>query len=123
MKEKEAQLSLKIYLQLWSGPFLMLGGALVAGTTLYFYLTGYFDTEFGNRAKHHAMTVLEDVQLSHPTAKQGFDYTWTFIFKLDGQELTFPAQFQAKPGEPIAVDYMEGASGKIYVVNVAPGEK
>jgi len=124
MKSKNTWASLSVYLQLWGRPFLVLGSALAVGTAFYIYMFGHFEAEFlGNRTKHHVTTTLDDVRLSHPTAKQGFNYTRTFVFKISGQEVEFPAQFQASPGEPIVVDYMTGSSGRVYVVNVAPGEE
>jgi hypothetical protein len=123
MKSKNAWASLSVYLHLWGRPFLVLGSVLAVGAAFYIYMFGHFETEFGNRTKHHVITTLDDVRLSPPTGKQGVNYTRTFVFKIAGQEVECPAHFQASPGEPIAVDYMAGASGRVYVVNVAPGEE
>lgn len=123
MKLKNTCASLNAYMQLWGRPFLLLGGVLVVGTALYIYLLGRHETEYRDRTPHHAITTLGDVQLVRPVAKGFNNYTRKFIFKIEGQEVEFPGQFQALPGEPIAVDYIIGASGKVHVMNVAPGEE
>jgi hypothetical protein len=123
MKFKNTWVSLSVYTQLWGRPLLILCGVLAVGTALYIYLLGRYETEYRDRTPHHAITTLEDVQLVQPGSKQGFNYTRKFIFKIEGQEVDFPGQFQASPGEPIAVDYIIGASGKVHVMDVTPGEK
>lgn len=101
----------------------MFGGVLAVGTALYIYLLGRYQTEYHDRTLHHAIATLEDVQLV-PSPGKGFrGYTQKFIFKIDGQEAEFPSQFHASPGEPIAVDYIIGASGRVHVMDVSPGEK
>ncbi|WP_158903597.1 hypothetical protein [Burkholderia sp. L27(2015)] len=118
MKSKSTWASLDAYMQLWGGPFLMLGGMLAVGTALYIYLLGRYEIEYRDQTPHHAVTTLEDVRLPRPGTKQRFNYTRLFIFKIEGQEVEFPGPFEASPGEPIAVDYIIGASGKVHVTDV-----
>ena len=57
-----------------------------------------------------------------PGPKQGFAATEKFVFRIQGQEIEYPAPFHAVPGEPVKVDYTVGASGKVYVWKVDRGE-
>ena len=112
----------RIYLRDWGVPFAIIIGLLALGVTGYRYMDRRFETEFSDRSMHHAYSTIERVELYRPGPKQGFRTAEGFVFRVQGQEVKFPAPFHAEPGEPVKVDYTIGSSGKVYVWKIDRGE-
>lgn len=122
MKRRYLLLDAQIYLGLWGMPVLIGIGAIAIGIAGYVYLTRHYETEFSDRSMHHGWSSIERVGMYRPGPRQGFKATEKFVFRVQGQEVEYPAPFHAEQGEPVKVDYTIGASGKIYVWNIARGE-
>lgn len=122
MKRRYLLLDARIYLRNWGVPFAVVIGLIALGIAGYLYLMGHFETEFSNRSMHHAYSTIERVGMYRPGPRQGFTAAEKFVFRVQGQEVEYPAPFHAFPGESVKVDYTIGASGQIYVWKVDRGE-
>jgi hypothetical protein len=122
MNRRYFLLDARIYLREWGVPFAVAIGLIALGIAGYLYLTGHFKTELSNRSMHYSYSTIERIGVYRPGPKQGFAATEKFVFRIQGQEIEYPAPFHGVPGEPVKVDYTVGASGKVYVWKVDRGE-
>jgi hypothetical protein len=122
MKERHFLIVARIYLREWGASFAVVIGFIALGIAGYLYVAHHFEKEFSDRSMHHANSTIERIDMYRPGPKQGFHAVEEFVFRVQGQEVEYPASFHAELGEPVTVDYTIGSSGKVYVWKVDRGE-
>jgi hypothetical protein len=132
LKTKNRLFALKIYAReaLGTGvtPLVMAATLLVALTlfltTWHFAIAPEFQVNVSSPAApiRHAVVTVERLSWLRPGPKSGFVMKQTVVFRVEGQELEYPAKFHANPGEAINVFYVVDRQGRIFVKGITQTE-